>query len=98
MRNKLRAIHPGEILAEEISGLDLSANLLAKALNVPTNRITAIINGQRSISADTALRLACYFGTTAEFWLNLQTSYDLKMVTQQMGKKIKHEVHARKAA
>lgn len=78
---KQTSIHPGEILkAEFLDEYGLSAYALAKALKTPTNRITAIINGQRAISTDTALRLARYFGTTAEFWLNLQVRYDLQTV------------------
>ena len=91
--NKLRAIHPGEILVEELEELELSARAFASELHVPTNRITAIINSQRSITADTALRLAKFFGTAAEFWLNLQMVYDLKMTEQAVGKKISKEVH-----
>src|SRR5262245_4365517 len=96
--NKLRAIPPGEILKEEIDFLGYSANQFAKMLSVPTNRITAILNAQRSITADTALRLAEFFGTTPEFWMNLQTSYDLKITSTKFGKKIKSEVHHKNAA
>jgi addiction module HigA family antidote len=83
------AIHPGEHLAEELQVLNMSAAELARQLDVPTNRITAIINGQRSITGDTALRLAHFFGTSAEFWLNLQTLYDLRIAEQEAGKAIK---------
>ena len=83
------AIHPGEHLAEELQALSMSAAELARQLDVPTNRITAIINGQRSITGDTALRLAHFFGTSAEFWLNLQTLYDLRVAEQKAGKAIK---------
>ena len=76
--NGMPPVHPGEILADELDELGLSANSFAKALSVPTNRITAILNGQRGITADTALRLAHYFGTGAQFWLNLQTTYELR--------------------
>ena len=76
--NGLTPVHPGEILREEIEERDLSANALAEALNIPTNRITAILNGQRSITADTARRLSLHFGTTSEFWLNLQKSWELR--------------------
>src|SRR3989442_1747685 len=98
MSNKLNPIHPGEILADELSELKLSANAFAHALKVPPNRITAILNKRRSITADTALRLSQYFGTSAEFWLNLQMMYDLKIVEKSIGKKIKAEVHRKKAA
>ena len=91
--NKMRAIHPGEILAEELASLDnMSANQFAKHLAIPTNRVTSIINGTRSITADTALRLAKFFGTTPEFWLNLQDTYDLKVAIRKSGKKIDKEV------
>jgi len=90
--------HPGEVLAEEfLKPLDLSANALAIALRVPAIRITAIINGQRSITADTALRLARYFGTTAEFWINLQGFYDLSRVKAEYGETIAREVATRPA-
>src|SRR5438552_12347225 len=85
----LTAIHPGEHLAEELEELKLSAAELARQLAVPTNRITAIINGQRSITGDTALRLAHFFGTSAQFWLNLQTLYDLRIAEQKAGSAIK---------
>ena len=78
MPNKMRPIHPGEILKGELTELDLSANSFAKALGVPANRITAIINEQRPIKADTALRLSRFFGTTPEFWMRLQASHDVK--------------------
>ena len=71
------AIHPGEHLAEELDGLGMSAAELARRLKVPTNRVTSIVNGQRAISGDTALRLAHFFGTTPQFWLNLQNLYEI---------------------
>ena len=71
-KNGMRPVHPGEILRDELDALGLSANALAKALCVPVNRITMILNGQRGVSANTALRLARYFGTTPQLWLNLQ--------------------------
>jgi antitoxin HigA-1 len=88
----LPPIHPGEILRDELDALDLSANALARALDVPTNRVTEILNGARGISADTALRLARYFGTSARFWMNLQTSYDLAIAEQERGKGIAERV------
>jgi addiction module HigA family antidote len=96
--NKLRAIPPGEILKDEIDFLGYSANQFAKMLGVPTNRITTILNAQRSITADTALRLAEFFGTTPEFWMNLQTSYDLKITSAKFGKRIKLETHHKNVA
>jgi antitoxin HigA-1 len=85
----LTAIHPGEHLAEEITELGMSAAGLARKLDVPTNRITGILNGRRAITGDTALRLAHFFGTTAEFWLNLQSLYELRLAQQRIGKSIK---------
>ena len=83
------AIHPGEHLAEELGALGMSAAELARRLEVPTNRITAILNGQRAITGDTALRLAHFFGTSAEFWLNLQSLYELRLAEQKAGRAIK---------
>jgi antitoxin HigA-1 len=82
------AIHPGEHLAEELSALEMSAAALARQLKVPTNRITEILNGQRAISGDTALRLAHFFGTSAQFWFNLQALYELRIAEQKAGKSI----------
>jgi antitoxin HigA-1 len=83
------AIHPGERVLEELETLHMSAAELARKLRVPTNRITQIINGSRSITADTALRLAHFFGTSPEFWLNLQTLHDLRLAQDSAGKSIK---------
>lgn len=85
----LQAIHPGEHLAEELEALGMSASELARNLKVPANRITAILNGQRAITGDTALRLAHFFGTSAEFWLNLQTLYELRLAEKKAGKAIR---------
>jgi len=85
----LTGIHPGEHLAEELNELGISAAELARRLNVPTNRVTGILNGQRSITGDTALRLAHFFGTSPEFWLNLQSLYDLRLAQQKAGKAIR---------
>ncbi len=97
-----RAIHPGEHLAEELDALNMSAAELARRLKVPTNRVTAILNGQRAISGDTALRLGHFFGTTPQFWLNLQSLYEIRLAEEKSGKAIKklpslkrvEEVHA----
>jgi addiction module HigA family antidote len=90
---KRAPIHPGYILETEfLDELGLSAYALAKALRVPVNRITGIIKGKRAITADTALRLARYFDTTPEFWLNLQTHYDLVVTSRQAARKIDREV------
>lgn len=83
------AIHPGEHLAEELCELEMSAASLARQLNVPTNRITSILNGQRAITGDTALRLAHFFGSSAEFWLNLQKLYELRLAEEKVGNAIK---------
>jgi len=90
-------IHPGEHLADALDELNMSAAELARALDVPTNRITGIINGVRAISADSALRLGHWFGTTAEFWLNLQKMYELRLAEQKRGAEIKR-LPKRKAA
>src|SRR5438128_5219003 len=83
------AIHPGEHLAEELNALKMSAAELARQMRVPTNRVTEILNGLRAISGDTALRLAHFFGTSAEFWLNLQSLYELRIAERKGGKSIK---------
>jgi addiction module HigA family antidote len=83
------AIHPGEHLAEELSALGMSAAELARQLGVPTNRITEILNRRRAITGDTELRLADFFGTSAEFWLNLQSLYEIRLAEQRSGKSIR---------
>ncbi len=85
----MEPIHPGEHLAEELAELRMSAAELARQLQVPTNRITQILNGRRSLTADTALRLAHFFGTTPQFWLNLQMLYDLRLSERKSGHIIK---------
>jgi len=86
---RVPAIHPGEHLAEELRELRMSAAELARKLDVPTNRITSILNGQRAITGDTALRFAHFFGTSPEFWLNLQSLYELRVAQKKVGKSIK---------
>ncbi|MBW0000316.1 MAG: HigA family addiction module antidote protein [Verrucomicrobia bacterium] len=81
-------IHPGEHLKEELDALGMSAAELARHLDVPTNRITAILNGRRAITGDTALRLSHFFGTSAEFWLNLQSLYELRLAQKKVVKAI----------
>ncbi len=98
MANRMRPIHPGEILAGELEETGMSANALAKALGVPANRIGAILNARRGVSADTALRLARFFGTTPEFWLNLQQSYDLKLALKASRRRIAKTVRPRAGA
>jgi antitoxin HigA-1 len=82
-------IHPGEHLALELNELRMSAAELARQIDVPVNRITAIINGERGVTADTALRLGHWFGTTPEFWLNLQTLYELRVARQEVGERVR---------
>lgn len=81
-------IHPGEHLAEELKGLSISAAELSRQIDVPVNRITAIINGQRGVTADTALRLGHWFGTSPEFWLNLQKLYELRLAREEAGDRV----------
>lgn len=81
-------IHPGEHLREELETLQMSAAELSRQISVPTNRVTGILNGHRSITGDTALRLAHFFGTSPEFWLNLQCLYDLRLAQEKSGKEI----------
>ena len=83
------AIHPGEHLAEELRELEMSAAELARRLDVPTNRVTEILNRRRAITGDTALRLAHFFGTSPEFWLNLQSLYEIRLAQQKSGESIK---------
>jgi antitoxin HigA-1 len=82
------AIHPGEHLAEELRELGVTAAELARQIDVPVNRVTSIINGQRGITADTALRLAHWFGTTPQFWMNLQQLYELRRAENEIGGEI----------
>jgi antitoxin HigA-1 len=81
-------IHPGEHLAEELKELGISAAGLARQIDVPVNRVTGIINGQRGVTADTALRLGHWFGTTPEFWLNLQQLYELRLAREEVGNRV----------
>ena len=92
-RRKITPIHPGEVLGEEFLGpLGLSQYRLAKEVGVPARRINEIVRGERAVTADTALRLARYFGTSERFWLNLQTRYDLEMEKDRLGKRLLREV------
>lgn len=90
--NGMRPIHPGEVLRDELVEIGMTANAFAHALHVPANRITYILNGNRAITADTALRFSRFFGTTPEFWLNLQIAYDLKIARQTVGSKVEQEI------
>ncbi len=92
IKSGMHPIHPGEILRGEMNELELSASTLAKALCVPVNRITLIANEQRGVSADTALRLASYFGTSPEFWLNLQKAWELRCAEIEKGERIANSV------
>jgi antitoxin HigA-1 len=92
-KNGMRPVHPGEILREDYLGpLGMSANALANALKVPAPRINDVARERRAVSPDTAMRLARYFGTTPEFWMNLQTAYDLRVAQLQAGSTITREV------
>lgn len=94
MRNQMRPIHPGEVLREEfVVPFGLSGNALARALCVPPNRVNAIPKETRNLTADTALRLARFFGTTAEFWMNLQKTYELRLAEVTAGRAIELAVH-----
>jgi addiction module HigA family antidote len=96
---RLPPIHPGEILLEEfLKPLDMSMNQLAIELRVPASRINAIVEGGRSISADTALRLGHYFGISPEFWINLQSTYDLRIARRQLEEQIQRDIRPRKSA
>ena len=90
-------IHPGEILADELRDLNISAAELARHLHVPTNRITQILASHRAITADTALRLGQWFGTGPELWLNLQKAYELRVAEQQVGQEIRRSIVTRQA-
>ena len=99
MAKKLDPIHPGEVLLEEFLGpLGLSQYRLAHAMSVPPRRINEIVHGNRAISADTALRLARFFGTSAQFWLNLQARYDLETERDRLGPRLSTEVEVYAAA
>lgn len=95
---RLAPIHPGEVLQDLLQEAGLTVNALALALRVPANRIGGIIKGQRGITADTALRLARYFGTSAQMWMNLQAKYDLEAAEDAIGRKVEREVLPRSAA
>jgi addiction module HigA family antidote len=101
IKNGMRPVHPGEILFEEFmkpSDPPINANMLAKALEVPANRVTAIIKGQRGITGDTAIRLATFFNTTAEFWMNLQKTYELRLAERALPGKVRKHIEQRREA
>lgn len=99
VKNGMRPVHPGEILLEEFmkaSEPPINANTLARALKVPANRITAIIKGQRGITGDTAVRLATFFNTTPEFWMNLQKTYELRLAERTLPDKIRKHIEEKR--
>ena len=101
IKNGMRPVHPGEILFEEFmkpADPPINANMLAKALEVPANRITAIIKGQRGITGDTAVRLGTFFDTTAEFWMNLQKTYELRLAEQALPSKVRKHIEQHRGA
>lgn len=97
-KNGMRPVHPGEILRDELDELAMSAKAFAEALDVPANRISAILKGQRGISADTALRLSRYLGTTPQVWLNLQITFELGVAELGSAKEIAQRIKPRTAA
>ena len=92
------AIHPGEHIADELEALDMSASTLARELGIPANRVTQIIRGRRGITADTAIRLARWFQTSPELWMNLQKNYELRLAELEHGEEIRRNVTPRRAA
>ena len=94
-RNGMRPVHPGEVLHDELDEPGLSADALSRALGVPVNRVTMILNGQRGLNADTALRLAGYSGTTPQHWLNLQKTWELRRAEIEAGREIAEQVTPR---
>ena len=97
-KNGMRPVHPGEVLRDELEELGMSANAFAEALDVPANRISAILKGQRGVTADTALRLSRYLGTTPDLWLNLQKAFELRVAELESGKDIAKRIKPRNAA
>ena len=98
-KDRLPPVHPGEILREDfLAPLGMSAHQLALALRVPASRLNDIVNGKRGITADTALRLSRYFGTTSRFWMNIQASWELDMAEDQVGETVERDVSPRSAA
>ena len=96
---RLPPVHPGEILREDLlKPLGISVNRLGRDLRVPVTRVSEIVNGRRGVTADAALRLARYFGTTPEFWMSLQAAYDLDLVQRDSADRIARDVHPREAA
>ena len=99
MPKRIAPVHPGDVLREDfLKPLGMSVNKLALSLGVPATRMGEIVNGRRSITSDTALRLARFFGTTPEFWMNMQTGYELETAKDKVSSIIEHTVHPYKAA
>ena len=98
INNGMRPVHPGEILRDEMEATSVSAKALSKALDLPVNRVAMILDGRQGISADTALRLARYFGTPPQLWLNLQQTWDLRRAEIEVGPQIAERVTPRKSA
>jgi addiction module HigA family antidote len=101
MKSGMRPVHPGEILLQEFmkpSDPPINANMLAKAIDVPANRITAILKGQRGMTGGTAVRLAALFNTTAEFWMNLQKTYELRLAEKALSDKVRKHIEQRREA
>ena len=101
IKNGMRPVHPGEILLEEFmkpSAPPNNANMLAKAIDVPANRITAILKGQRGITGDTAVRLSAFLNTTAEFWMNLQKTYELRLAERALPDRVRKHIEQRRDA
>jgi addiction module HigA family antidote len=96
--DRLPPVHPGEILKETLDEMGISMNRLSKEIHVPANRISSIVAGQRAITGETALRLARYFGTTPEYWLNMQARYDMETARDQWEDRVKSEVRPLRAA
>ena len=94
VKKRLPPIHPGVILREDLSDAGISLNRLARDIRIPMNRISAIVNGKRSITADIALRLALFFGTSPQYWMNLQSNYDIALTEYEAGDRIKSDVKA----
>lgn len=101
IKNGMRPVHPGEVLLEEFmkpSNPPINASILSRALDVPANRITAIIKGQRGITGDTAVRLATFFNTTAEFWMNLQKTHELRLAERALSSKVRKHIEQSREA
>jgi addiction module HigA family antidote len=96
-RKKLAPVHPGEILRDEMQELDMTINGLARALRVPVSRVDEILKGKRAVTAETALRLGRFFGSSAQLWMNLQTAYDLAVAEDRLAAAIEREVLPRSA-